>query len=232
MHTDERYHLLGPESCNDAELLALILGPRRGRSARALALDLLEAAGSLFNLRHMPVPRLAEVPGLSPALALRLHAALAAGVRAAHKAPEADPIRCAGDAAAWFVAGLDGLADEELHVLCLDVRRRPICYRRLTRGTDTATIIDTRQILSLAIGARAHAVVVAHNHPSGSLEASEEDIYATERLAAAAAVVSVDLLDHLIISGEAWISLAEQGHIASALRGSSQRLLTAARPRR
>lgn len=233
MQPRERYSLHGPEGCNDVDLIALVLGTGAGgRSARAIALDLVEAHGSLKGIRSTSVQRLAGVRGVGPVRAIRLHAALTMGARAHRPSPPDDgPVRYAADAATWFVPGLDDLEEEEFHGLFLDSRRRPLGYRRLTHGTDASTMIEPRQVLTTAMLLRAHGFMVGHNHPSGDLAPSLEDIDATHRLAVAASVVGLELVDHLITAGERWVSLAELGHIDPAARGAGQRLLSALPPR-
>ena len=89
---------------------------------------------------------------------------------------------------------------EEVKMIMLNRANRVLGIAHLTRGGLSGSIIDTRVILQYAIKANAHAVILAHNHPSGNLEPSEADIKITERLREALELVDIKLLDHLILN--------------------------------
>jgi DNA repair protein RadC len=216
MQPRERYTLLGPDVFGDIELIVLILGTGAGgRSALSIGASLLERFGSVAELADASVGAIAEVRGVGPARAIRLHAALALGRRAAIRLPTGSiPVRSPADALPWFQAALQGLDHEELHALYLDRRFRPVRYRRVSSGSDAATVVEPRQILKTAVELGASALVVAHNHPSGASEPSPEDRLLTRRLFAGAETLGIRLIDHLIIAGERWASLAERGELA------------------
>lgn len=206
------YTQVGPEACSDTDLIALVLGGGGGRGARTLASDVIDRHGAPNRLLRVAPQRLASVPGLGPHRAVRLHAALALGARAARQVADAPPsITSTADAARWLQPALAGLSHEELHALYLDRRHRPITRRVLSRGSPEATIVDPADIVRPAIELGAAALILAHNHPSGDPEASREDIEATTRVQAGAALFRITLLDHLIIAGERVVSLRERG---------------------
>ncbi len=215
MRPRERYGHAGPEGFGDAELLALVLGTgTAGRSAGEIAASLLSRHGSLEALARVHPTELSLEPGVGPARAVRLHAALEAGRRSLRQPgglPEV--IRDADEA--WAILGprLMGLVDEELHALYLDRRGRPLATRRLTRGSDAYTVVDPRQIFREAVSVRAASTILAHNHPSGDPEPSQQDLDITRRVASAGQVLSIPLLDHLVIGRGAWVSLAERGEL-------------------
>lgn len=212
MRPRERYLCDGPEGLGDDELLALVLGTGVGaRSALCIARDVLEHVGGTPALaRHQPA-ELSAVPGIGDARAIRIHAALELARRGLWRTEEGVAVRCAEDA--WRVLGpaLGALADEELHGLYLDRRRRVLARRRLTRGSDAFTVVDARQIFRVAVGTGAAAVILAHNHPSGDPTPSAQDREVTDRVARAGRMLGVPLLDHLVVGGRAFVSLAEQG---------------------
>lgn len=212
MQPRERYTLLGPEGFSDLDLIVLILGTGAGgRSTRSIATSLVERFGGLPQLADASVAAVAGIRGVGPARAVRLHAGLALGRRLQRCTPGCEPIRNAQDAASWFVPALEGLQHEELHAIYLDRKGRPLSYRRLTTGSDCATIMDSRQILRPAVELGAVSLVLAHNHPSGDPEPSVEDQIVTRKVVQAAHVVGVKLLDHLILAPGIWISLADRG---------------------
>jgi DNA repair protein RadC len=211
----ERYLLAGPEGVGPADLIALVLGTGAGgRSARTIATDLLDRFGGLCALRAASPGAIAAVRGMGPARAIRLHAGLVLGQRAVLDARVlSDPVLDAATAAGWFAPALDGLDHEELHALYLDRRLRPLAYRRLTVGSDGFTVVDPRQVLRPAVELGASSLVLAHNHPSGDPEPSDEDRRATRVLASAGTVVGVVLRDHIVLGGGRWVSLASRGEI-------------------
>ncbi len=213
MRPREQYTLAGPDEFGDADLLALVLGTGLpGRSARSVAQALLDEAGGLAGLTGRPVAALARSTGVGPARAVRIHAALALGRRAAAATePPSDTVRCDEDAVRWFAPRLASLPREELHGLLLDRRQGVRGYRILSRGNDGHTIVDPRQVLREVLLAGAAGVIVAHNHPSGDPTPSTADVEVTVRLQEAARVIGVDLVDHIVIAGQAWRSLRGEG---------------------
>lgn len=221
MRHRERYTLYGPERFNDEELLALIIGlGSAGCSAQELAANLLSRFGTLAQLCQAPVTALEAVPGIGPARAVRLHAALHAGQRVA-RANRREPavIRSPDDAWHMLRTNLEALETEELHALYLSRRNVVIALRPLTRGSDVQTIIDPRQVFRPAVQCGAAGVIVAHNHPSGDPTPSPSDISATHRLVAAGRILGVQLMDHLILGAGTYVSLGQQGEISEAAAG-------------
>lgn len=213
----ERYLVTGPDGAGPVDLVALVLGTAAGgRSARTIASDLLDRFGGLPGLASASPQALAGVRGVGPARAIRLHAGLALGLQARADARlSATPVDGARAAARWFLPALDGLPHEELHGLYLDVRGRPLAYRRLSSGNDRCTVFDPRQILRPAVELGAHAVLVAHNHPSGDPEPSVEDLRATRQLAGSCNLLGVKLEDHLVVGSGAYVSLRERGEVTA-----------------
>lgn len=211
----ERYLLDGPSARTDAELVALLLGTGiGGRSAQAIAEGLLTRFGSLQRLAQAEARALAAEPGVGPARAVRVHAALALARRVGGEGPPGEaPVLTPEDAARWFLPVLAGLATEQLHALYLDRQQRPLARRLLTSGADDHTIVDARQVMRTGLELRAAALILAHNHPSGVAEPSAADVAATRVVAQAGKVVGVRLVDHLVVAGGRWVSLAERGEV-------------------
>ncbi len=206
------YWLCGDEDRGANELLALMLG---GRAGGSWAAALLGEHGSVSAMLEAGPQALAVVPGVGVRRAVQLHAALQLGCRSVRAPVAAKAVRSPADAAAQLAPALRGLRVEELHGLFLDRRRRPLARRRLTRGSDHCTVVDPRQVFRVALQVGAAAVVLAHNHPSGDPEPSALDDDVTRRVVAAGRVVGVVLLDHLVIAGERFTSLAERGVIGA-----------------
>ena len=215
MRPRERYDHEGPARFGDTELLALAIGTGTASyTTRVIAAGLLDRFGSLDDMALADPRELAEVPGLGRASAVRLHAALEVGRRSMRSPPQSDaPVLTPAQAAAHLQPGLSGLADEQLHALYLDRRRRPMGLRHLTTGSDRYTVVDPRQIFRPALRVGAHAVVLAHNHPSGDPEPSTQDEEVTRRCATAGRVLGIAVLDHIVVGGTSWTSLAERGRL-------------------
>lgn len=209
----ERYTRNGPDGFGPVELVALVLGTGvAGRPALTIAAELLARYGSVAALARAPVGALARVPGVGPVRAVRVHAACAL----ARHAGAASRARVSAPADAWriFRPALAGLRVEELHAIYLDVRGGVLCHQVVSRGTDRVTCVDPRMVLRPALEVGATSLVMAHNHPSGDPEPSAEDIAVTRRMQAAAEVVGVRFLDHLVLGGERFVSLAERGEVS------------------
>lgn len=208
----ERYAHEGPGTLGDAEILALVLGTGvAGTPAIGVARALLDRFGDLRCLQQAEPAELAEVHGVGDARAIRLHAAMQLGHRARRVGPASESVSTPLQAWQHLAPALLGLADEELHGLFLDRRRRPLALRTITRGSDAFTIVDPRQVFRLAVRLGASAVVIAHNHPSGDPEPSAQDADVTDRLARAGRVLGVPVIDHLVITDGGFVSLAERG---------------------
>lgn len=211
----ERLLAHGPQALSDAELLAIFLGSgSHGVDAVGAARHLLARVGSLRSLLEMPTTDLLAVRGLGPARVCTLKAALELGCRhlAANLARgEAltDPAR-AGE---YFARRLRGLPHEVFAGLFLDNRHRAIAFEELFRGTIDGAEVYPREVLKRCLTHNAAALIVGHNHPSGSSEPSAADRAVTLRLRDALALVEIRLLDHFVIGDGAPCSLAARGWV-------------------
>lgn len=221
MKPREQYLCQGPDDLGDVELVALLLGTGAGgRSALAISADLIGRFGGLRGLARAEPERLRSIPGVGQARAVRLHAALEAGRRAnITPLPQPTTVHSPADAAAVLLPRVRHLPVEELHALYLDRRNHLVGARRLTRGSDGFTVVDPRQVFRPAVELGASGVLMAHNHPSGDPTPSAMDREVTRRTATAGKVLGVRLLDHLVLAGDQWTSLAELGCIPEAGSG-------------
>lgn len=222
MQLREQYHRCGPAMFSDTDVLACVIGRPSG-SGRVVATRLVEHFGGLAGLVACETQELRRVVGVGSERAVRVHAAFELGRRArvAERALGPEPVCDPNDARAWLVPALTGLRHEELHALFLDRRRRVLAHRRLTVGSDSFTVVDPRQVFRVALGVGAHAVVLAHNHPSGDPRPSRLDIAVTQRVVDAGAVVGVRLVDHLVVGAGGSCSFAEEGLLEPDPNGPS-----------
>ena len=212
MQPRERFTLQGPGVFGDDELLALIIGTgSKDHRPIGIARCLLETFGSLAGIADAEIGEITVLPGLGPARAVQLKAALIAGRRSLLSEESRPLIQSADDAWRQLYPHLAGQPCESLAALYLSHSHRLLALRVLTTGSDRHTIVDPRQVYRAAVRAEAAGVIIAHNHPSGDPTASRPDISVTRRLAEAGAVIGVELLDHLILGAGRYVSLAEQG---------------------
>lgn len=122
------------------------------------------------------------------------------------------PIRCARDAAPWF-ASLQAMPQEVFAVMSLAASGRPICTRWITVGLLDSNQVHPREVFADPLMDRAASVILGHNHPSGTLEPSPEDLGLTYRLMKAGELLGITVLDHLILGSGTFASLKEQGHM-------------------
>jgi len=217
-----RHKLLssGSAGLSDGELLAILLGAGpAGGNAVALAQQLLTRTGGLARIVAASSTELGQIRGMGPARIAVIKAAVELGRRYL-EAPGAtrSSLKAPGDAARFFKARLSDLPHEVFGCLFLDTRHRLIRYEELFRGTvDGATVygatVYPREVLKRSLHHNATAVIIGHNHPSGVAEPSEADRGITLRLARALALVDIRLLDHLVVSRDGHVSLAERGWI-------------------
>ncbi len=197
----------------DVELVAVLLGSgRRGTSALALAYEILASLGGLAGLLGRD-PRVLDCPGLGPAKRSSLFAAVEIGRRLARaELPERSPMTRPAAVARYLTLRYRRSDQEIMGALYLDSRHHLMAERELYRGTLNRAAVEPRAILKHALLIGAAAIVLFHTHPSGDPSPSAEDLAFTRRMADAAELLGLKLVDHLILGiGERWISLAERG---------------------
>ncbi|TDK23146.1 JAB domain-containing protein [Luteimonas aestuarii] len=216
-HERPREKLLqrGAGSLSDAELLAIFLGSGLpGMDAVATARQLLAMHGPLRRLLELPPASLAKLPGLGPARACVLAAALELGQRHLAAALErGEALTDPASAGRYFAQRLRGLPHEVFAALFLDTRHRAIAFEELFRGTVDGAEVHPREVVRRALAHNAAAVMVGHNHPSGNPEPSAADRAVTARLKQSLSLVDVRLLDHFVIGDGAPVSLAARGWV-------------------
>ncbi|MEW5932154.1 MAG: DNA repair protein RadC [Bacillota bacterium] len=204
----------GAEVLSTTELLAVVLGSgTEGQSALELARRLLEeAGGTLYGLASLPAGDLVRRRGMGPAKVARLRATveLARRMWAEQRGPR-PVVRNAGDLAAVVIPKLRYLDREHLLVVMLDASNRVVGMETVSVGDLTSSIAHPREVFKPCIRRNAAAVALAHNHPSGDPVPSEDDLAITERLIAAGRLLGIEVLDHVILSDDGYISLRQAG---------------------
>lgn len=205
----ERLLEFGPRSLSDAELLAVLIRTgTRGRSAIVEAHSLLADAGGLAGVARLDHRELAQRKGLGPAKTATLLAAIELGNRFAmadlRSAERLDQPQIAGE---FLIQRLHTENREVFGFLSLDPRHRFVAIHELSLGTRNQAPVDAAELFRLAVLDRADGVILFHNHPSGNLEPSRDDLELTRRLVRGGHVVGVSVHDHVIVAGGRWLSL-------------------------
>jgi DNA repair protein RadC len=198
----------GAESLSDVELLAVLLG------CGTRKLGVLELASRVLHETEgkakPDVATLRSIHGLGEAKACQVAAALELGRRWSRKGRSV--IRHASDALPYLQ---DIRAQKQEHFVCVSLSgaNEVIASRVVTVGLLDTNQVHPREVFADPIADRAASVVLAHNHPSGTLEASPEDIALTKRLVQAGQLLGIRVLDHLIVTAEGFLSLKQEGHV-------------------
>jgi DNA repair protein RadC len=205
----------GPASLSDAELLALLLrSGLRGKGVLMLAQEVLQTFGGLAGLLHTEAQALKRIKGLGPAKQAELLAVLEISRRGLAQQLQARPLFDSPQAVRQYLQlQLGSRPHEVFAVMFLDSQHRLIALEEMFRGTLTQTSVYPREVVMRALGLNAAAVVLAHNHPSGSTQPSRADEVLTQSLKSALALVDVRVLDHFVVTANQARSMAEMGLI-------------------
>lgn len=212
----EKLIALGASALADAELLALLLRTGvAGKNVLQLSQELLDRFGGVAGLLHAGLDELRTVKGLGgSAKRAELAAVLELARRALAEQLKERAVFDSPDAVKRYLQlHLAARPHEVFAVLFLDAQHRLIAMEELFRGSLTQTSVYPREVASRALHHGAAAVVLAHNHPSGSVEPSRADETLTQTLKAALALLDVRVLDHLIVAQGDALSMAERGLI-------------------
>ncbi len=214
----ERLLAKGPEALSDAQLLAILLRTgRRDSSAVQVAMEVLHRLGGLSGLAACGVDELCAVPGVGPAKAAQLKAALALGRRAV-ATPLSTGMRLSSsrDLFTHFHPLLRDVKHELFKVVLLDAKNTVLKELTVSEGSLTLSIVHPREVFAAAVRESAAAVIFLHNHPSGDPTPSPEDRQLTERLVAAGHVLGIRVLDHIILGEHRYVSFADEGWLTDA----------------
>lgn len=209
----ERLLKYGVEVLSNAELLAIILRTgTRDENAIAVAQGVLKEYGTLAAISLASVAGLAQVKGIGPVKVTQIKAALELGRRMLAETPEMKPqVRSPADAANLVMSEMCWLEQEQLRTLLLDTKNRIVGSPVVYKGSLNTSLIRVGELFREAIRANSAAMIVVHNHPSGDPTPSPEDVAVTRQIAEAGKLLDIELLDHLIIGQQRFVSLKERG---------------------
>jgi DNA repair protein RadC len=205
----------GPEALSDTELLALLLRTgTRGRHVLQMAHELLVQFGGISGLLQAQAKDLQRFKGLGgTAKRAELLAVLELSRRGLAEQLRQRPVLDSPERVKQYLQMQLGHLGHEVFALLLDSQHHLLQYRAMFQGTLTQASVYPREVVKLALDVGASGVVLAHNHPSGSVQASAADKALTQTLKSALALVDVRVLDHIIVAPGSAMSMAESGLI-------------------
>jgi len=211
----ERLQKFGPEALSAQELLALVIG--RGipkKSVMSIAQELLVRFGNVRAISHATIEELSQIKGIGFAKAAQLKACFELGKR-----EELEPelknfnIKDPESVVKAIWASIKDKAKEHFKLILLNPRNKIIGISTISIGTLNASLVHPREVFKDAIMHSAASVVLAHNHPSGDPEPSEDDLTITKRLIEAGKILGIEVIDHIIIGKNNFCSFKERGLI-------------------
>lgn len=209
----EKLLLKGRLALSDAELIAILIGSGSpNESAVSLSKRILaEAENNLNELGKFSISDLTRFKGIGPAKAVSIIAAMELGRR--RRAGEAIERRKIGSSRTvfdYFQPIIGELSHEEFWILYLNNANKILKSDRLSQGGITGTFVDVRVVFKEALQVGAVSLILAHNHPSGTLKPSEPDIRLTKQFKAAGEILNIKILDHLIVTEKSYFSFADE----------------------
>jgi DNA repair protein RadC len=209
----ERLAQRGAAGLTSAELIGLVWGAgSRGRSAVDLATDALAGHDGLTGLARATELELAAMPGIGPAKAAQLVAAFELGRRLLADWPSGRwTVRSPRDVADRLILQMGRLEREELRVVLLDTKNHVLRVATIYQGNVSSSLVRVGELFRDAVRLNAASVILCHNHPSGDPTPSPDDLHLTAEALAAGRLLDIDLLDHLVIGHDAYVSLRDRG---------------------
>jgi DNA repair protein RadC len=212
----EKLERLGVAALGDNELLAIVLGSgSRDAGALALANQLLAHADGVFGLTRADLAQLRQVPGVGPARAAQVLAAVELGRRTLTRGPLARPqLKSPRELAEHLLPQYGASPVEQFGLVMLDSKLHIVRIKVITIGSLDSAVAHPREVFREAAVASAAAIVLFHNHPSGDPTPSRADLELTERMLDAGDVMGIQVVDHIILSPHKYFSLQEAGLLA------------------
>lgn len=210
----EKLALKGKATLSDAELIAILLGTGTAKlSAVDLGKNILQTVNNDLNeLARLSVKDLMKIKGIGEAKAITIISALELGRRRKDSQVEERP-RIMGSADAYEIlkADLLDIPHEAFWILLLNRANRVIKKHQVSQGGVAGTVADPKIIFKVAVEELASGIILAHNHPSGNLTASQADIALTKKLKESGKLLDIQVLDHIIVGDKSYFSFADEG---------------------
>jgi len=210
----EKMLLKGKSSLSDAELIAILIGSGTGgTSAVELAKQILAHYKNDLNiLGRVSIKDLMKFKGIGEAKSITILAALEIGRRRQLTPVKEKPkITSSQDAYNCLFSEMEDLNYEVFKILLLNRNNRVTRIETISTGGVAGTVVDPKVIFKKALDEQASSIILSHNHPSGNLKPSQQDIQVTKKLVSAGKSLEINILDHLIISENGYFSFLDEG---------------------
>jgi DNA repair protein RadC len=209
----ERLKKFGPQALSGPELLALVIGRGiAGKSALIIAQELLRRFKNIKGISEATIEELSGIGGIGLAKAAQLKACFELGRRQdADDAPQKYELTSPQAVVKAVRGSIQDKAKEHFKLVLLNVRNNILDISTISVGTANASLVHPREVFKKAIAHGASSVVLAHNHPSGNPEPSEDDVRLTQRLVEAGRLLGIEVLDHIIVTTKDFVSFKERG---------------------
>ena len=204
----------GAAALSDTELLAVILRSGiKGKSALELARTILDSPcgdGGILNIHHLTLEKLKTVKGIGTVKAVQI-LCLSELAKRLSKATASERLEFNDPAtiAEYYMEEMRHRKQECMKLLMLNTKSKLIGETNISQGTVNSTVVSPRELFIEALEKEAVSIILVHNHPSGDPTPSNHDILLTKRVKDAGALIGVDLLDHIIIGNNCYVSFAE-----------------------
>jgi len=212
----EKFSNKGRAALSDAELIAILIGSgNRQESAVDLAKRILNSVESNLNqLARLNLQDLMTFKGIGEAKAISIATALELGKRRnLAEALERKSLKSSDAVFNILQPQIGDLPHEEFWVLYLNNHNKLIRSVCISKGGITGTVVDIRQVYNIALREQATSIILAHNHPSGNIKASQADYSLTRKIVDAGKMLDISVLDHLIVTEKAYYSFRDEGDI-------------------
>ncbi|MGA9289048.1 MAG: DNA repair protein RadC [Anaerobacillus sp.] len=211
----ERLVKEGPETLSNQELLAIILRTgTKQESVLQLSYRIIQYFEGLRLLKDASIEELTSLNGVGPAKAVQLIAAMELGRRVSRlQQEERYTIRSPEDGANYVMEDMRFLSQEHFVCLYLNTKNQVLHRQTVFVGSLNASIVHPREVFREAFRRSAASLICFHNHPSGDPTPSREDIEVTKRLSECGKMLGIEMLDHIIIGDQKFISLKEKGYV-------------------
>jgi DNA repair protein RadC len=211
----ERLQKLGPDALSSQELLALVIG--RGipkKSVITIAQELMARFGNVKAISQATLEELSQIKGIGPAKAAQIKACFELAKRENLEADEESfDIKNPEAVFKLMSSSIKDKAKEHFKLILLNSRNKKIGLSTISIGTLTTSLVHPREVFKDAITHSAASVILAHNHPSGDPEPSEDDLKITRKLVESGKILGVEVIDHIIIGKTNFYSFREKGLI-------------------
>ncbi len=211
----EKLRNKGRKALTDAELLAILLGSgSRDETVLELSQRILrDHNNNPYILSRLSIDQLMQYKGIGEAKAITVIAALELGNRIRTFKASQKKINSSKTAFEYFHGILGQNNHEEFHILLLNRSNHVIRPVKISEGGFAGTLVDPKKLFKIALENAASSMILCHNHPSGNIQPSQEDIRLTKRLVEAGKLLTLEVLDHIIIGGNDYYSFADEGKI-------------------